>query len=755
MNTESSEQLNVDPKDLECGVCLARYTSITKEPLIIIPCEHTICSFCFNKITRICPFCKAEVLERPIKNKLLSSLLETDSQVKKCPIHKQPLKRYCNKEKKLLCCECIDERHQDKSEPVEVIESKIKEIKDTVRKIHDKKEENKKDIYEKLQKGTLNLKRKLDDLYDEKLAIDFSNRKKVKRMIDAFMLTEKDLCEHQMLAQELSAYEENAQMVQERWRNSPEGNTAAQILEAPLIPKQAIEFYDDKAKQMSKALTEKEKSLEKIIMEPKDDLGESSKRLFDRISEKFLHLNPGIKLASKNRPEIARDYLLSTFEEHGFIVNYQKEEDCFELQSSTSKATLKKFYPNLFECSIEKLRFSCLSVSDTKFQVLCDILQNTSGLSDLMFSLKEPSSRKVEMISDLVLKSKTLQRFSFEMPFFFIEAHHASKESLKSLLNSKRISGFRADFTPKKVLIDFQQDLTQTAKAFEHFSAKFIGKSPLYEQVLSIMSSALSKTTNLRKVSLQFGDQIYYDGFLKSLSLVLNHSVYLQELDLGFAKVDLLQNHGLGQQVSKVIVNSNELRKVSLFLGGHELSEDVFDDLFYLKETKFCAGHKLEEFSLTIMRCRSVEIKELIYYLSSFPQLKRLIVRMNRVYIDFQRIRAFLETIHKLKSLVSFDFACRDFGQLTDDEKKDLRVCKYRLTEEKIRHKIVFELLESSHVPDYVDFLSEGNEEEGESESKSESEGNEEDYESDLEEEYEGEGESEDGEISEQIDEEF
>jgi len=122
------------------------------------------------------------------------------------------------------------------------------------------------------------------------------------------------------------------------------------------------------------------------------------------------------------------------------------------------------------------------------------------------------------------------------------------------------------------------------------------------------------------------------------------------------------------------------------------------------------------------MRCGAVELEKITDFLGNFPQLKKLGLKVNRVDIDINKIMAFLDRTIQLNALDSLDVVCRDFRELTLAEKKDLEVCKFRLSQEKIQFHIVFEELMANHLPDYVDLISEDEEEEQEEEGQEEQE---------------------------------
>lgn len=54
---------------LECGICVMRYSDIN-HPMLIIPCQHTICKRCVSKVIA-CPFCRSAIESKLINKNIM------------------------------------------------------------------------------------------------------------------------------------------------------------------------------------------------------------------------------------------------------------------------------------------------------------------------------------------------------------------------------------------------------------------------------------------------------------------------------------------------------------------------------------------------------------------------------------------------------------------------------------------------------------------------------------------------------------
>jgi len=112
---------------------------------------------------------------------------------------------------------------------------------------------------------------------------------------------------------------------------------------------------------------------------------------------------------------------------------------------------------------------------------------------------------------------------------FKIATQGLAEEFIKSLVNSKRISGFQTEFYSEDIWIEFQQDLVRpSVQAFEKLSLEYVAGIPMNQQIFPIFSDVLSNITTLKEIKLHFGDQVNYDVFLHDIDFVFKQSKNLQ-----------------------------------------------------------------------------------------------------------------------------------------------------------------------------------------------------------------------------------
>jgi len=425
-----------------------------------------------------------------------------------------------------------------------------------------------------------------------------------------------------------------------------------------------------------------------------------------------LLVNSNIEFDPEHSLELAMDYLYDILKEHGLLVSYQGE-DLIELGESQRKSMFSKFDPESFECKLDELNLSCTSLSDQKFQIIYEILQNIQALSKLKFSLTNPSSHQIQLLSNFALESEFLQNFSFDIRNVSQnkDVVNVLDNYLGHLLLSKRVSALAVKCSLHDVSIAFEQDplqpLVQAQQTLQDFSAKFIENSPLADYFLLTLLPYFAKVRPWRKLQLFFGKKIN-PNFL--LFPALKHSPSLQELDLGFASAALLKG-GLSQELSEIIRSSSQLKKVNLFLAVEELSENnIFNDLFSLNGERSYPWHSLEEFALTLMSFGDVEIERIIDYLSQFDQLKRVTLKINAINICPRALigcfkRCFDKIQREYLTWSDFEFQCQlcNFTELNREDTKALKKCQAILLKQEIRYKITFLKLRAEHLPDYVD----------------------------------------------------
>jgi len=716
MNSESSMYLIVDPRDIECGICYQSYSQTTNQAMLL-PCGHSICSTCLPNISS-CPHCRKAFTQTPAKNVLVASFIEKDSQAKKCTIHKKPKDYFSNKLKRLVCCDCLLEEHKEEFQPIQKIESKVREIKEQRKTINMKRQETQLKIQESLNKRRENLDNVVDILLEEELAYIFSLKKKIKSILEVCSFTDEDRFEHQLLAEDLSKHEEKTQEMLEKWDDNKQQDEdmAAKILDSSLEIKGYMEKYEDKEKEILENIQEEEKLLEKTIQESKychDPRTINMRELLEKLQHKTqAELNP------KHSATISTDYLLRTLKDYGIQYDYRSSEQPIILKENAFFTNLNKFYPKFFECSLEKLHLSCINLSDSRFKMLCEILLNIQNLSDLNITFENISLEVAELLSNFVLQSKTLQKFSTKLPLLN-GLHDPFEKFVQMTFPLKNLSTLDINYSANDTSISFQQSPSQPSQALKECSMRFSRRNLMLHFATSVILPNLNFYKSIQKIQLSFAKDVIYARFLQDLCQILRNLDTLQEFDLGLANAWQLKNHGLAGQISHLLSIKRSLTKVNLFLTGKALSkEKVFDDLFYPHQRfDVPADHQLEEFTLTLMRCEELNIQKMVGFLENFPKLKKLTLRMNQVNLPLTKITGLLKEIPHLKSLTSLEIVCRGFMELNQQQKVYLEICKSRLPTSIVQPKIVFEGLMAHHVPDYVEIGPEdGRENEGHNE---------------------------------------
>jgi len=407
--------------------------------------------------------------------------------------------------------------------------------------------------------------------------------------------------------------------------------------------------------------------------------------------------NASQRLHSKDSLAIARDYLLDTFRELGLEYDVKDQDHPITLREGFSFHCLNKFYPQFFECSLEKLHLVCQGLSNSKFEILYDILLNVQKLSDLKINFESISIEKAELLSNLILKSKSLQRLTVKMPDL-----NAFKTFAEMTFPVKKFSNIEIHSNKTETSIGFQQSLTDPNETLQECNLKFAGLNQGFHEATQIILPYLKTFRSINVLRLSLGKNINYRNFLSQLLEILESLKSLCELDLGFANVSLLTD--LTSPISRVISTSSCLTKVSLFLNGKELSnQNLFDGLFPSHNGSPPTDHPLKEFSLTLMGCNQINFKQIRDYLQGFSQLKEFDLKLYKAGPPMEQLKS-LVLFHL--PAVSWDLAIRDSESNREHEIAKGAVegfFKYAIPAFRLRSFVVEKLM-SHHIPDYVDF---------------------------------------------------
>ncbi len=112
---ESATKIHLctDSKDLNCPICYSPYGLEENQP-ISINCGHTICSICFDRVSK-CPFCKVRFHKRIQKHQksiFISELIANSSKINTCKEHSEVCQGFCFQDKTFVCFDCVMKNHQ-------------------------------------------------------------------------------------------------------------------------------------------------------------------------------------------------------------------------------------------------------------------------------------------------------------------------------------------------------------------------------------------------------------------------------------------------------------------------------------------------------------------------------------------------------------------------------------------------------------------------------------------------------------------
>ena len=402
--------------------------------------------------------------------------------------------------------------------------------------------------------------------------------------------------------------------------------------------------------------------------------------------------------------EASQNYLLRTFQDYG-IQSQCKNQEEIHLQESFSR--FNSFSPELFDCSLEQLDITCAAdLSDKKFEILSDILENVQNLSDLKITFEDFSMGKSKLLSNFIGKSKSLQRFSSKIPSPY--GKNSPFEDLIQRIPTEKLSSLSMNPTITNLSFEIQLNPTQAPFVLEELKLRFSELPNMFYKKDPAKLFDLRTFIAIHRAKLSFEKSISMSPqFLLDLFQTLKKLRSLQELELGFANVDLLNNPDLTKLISQVIFSSYNLKKINLFLAraSEESKNQAFDYLFSPPQQKLLKNHKLEEFTLTLMKFGSVDFQKIINYLRHFSHLKKLVVILNQVALPFDQILTFLNKIPNLneRPLISFEFICRDFAELDAQKKNQIKAVEERLSSLNIQPKVIFEKLMPNYLPEYIE----------------------------------------------------
>jgi len=252
MSFESTKvHLFTDSKDLNCPICYCAFSLEENQP-ISINCGHTLCSICFEKVSK-CPFCKVRFHKRRQKHNksvFISSLIANSKQVNTCKEHSEICQGFCIQDKAFVCFDCVTKSHQGhKVITIKDLNEKAEKTRAALQKARKAKDSKHLELKSSLEAENKRQKRQLDEIIDQEISHLSMLKKKLYKEVDIRMMSEKDHYEHQLLSENLSKYCKDTETILEDWNKNQEVSLAVHLLEE--TPSEEIQITVTKLKSIS------------------------------------------------------------------------------------------------------------------------------------------------------------------------------------------------------------------------------------------------------------------------------------------------------------------------------------------------------------------------------------------------------------------------------------------------------------------------------------------------------------------------
>jgi len=216
-----------------------------------VPKESIICFKCSVEAHNW-PIFRKDIDEKSEEEKTLCSIMEKLAQAKLCYLHGEPCQVLCSKTEEYVCLQCYMKSTGIMIPTAEAVDEKVEKMKEKERerkkRVQKRKEKFKRLL--RLQKHTLlelvggYESDEVDEEEQEELII------KQREEIDTFYYSEKELFEHELLAEDLVKYVEDNERKIEEWTKSREAKVGLEILETHLDYEKYMKGIDKKLNEL-------------------------------------------------------------------------------------------------------------------------------------------------------------------------------------------------------------------------------------------------------------------------------------------------------------------------------------------------------------------------------------------------------------------------------------------------------------------------------------------------------------------------
>jgi len=657
--------LSTSSSDLSCPICYCTFGLEENQP-ISTNCGHTICSVCFDRVSK-CPFCKERFDKRRQKHNksvFISSLIANSSKINACKEHSEICQGFCLQEKAFVCFDCVMKNHQGhKIITIKEIHEKAEKARIVLQKARKKKESKQLELRDSLESESKRQKRQLDEIIDQEISHLSMLKKKLYKEVDVRIMTENEHYEHKLLSENLSKHCNSIEKLLGDWNQSQEVGIAAQILEVSSEEIQGVQSFETQIELFKTEITRKHLQCMSEIRKNLNSLQNSSakfKKLFA----------PNKKIGqSQSFPHVELDYLINVLSEYNLTAS--QKNGVLELKIDNPAGFTPKFDPNYFTCLLPKLSLRFLdTLPSVSFVTICQVFQNIQALQDVTLHFQSLAAPDLSVLFHLISNLKPLEKFHVQMNLTGTEKPAVSQFT-NELLNLKNLFSIEIQHKESQTIISFQLiPSTIMRKPFEvlqEISLNLGGIPEIVCETLNTLNSNKASTKPLEILRLSLGktdcDLQVVEAVCKTLELQSD----LEELT--FTCEDL--NDSIDSDLLLFLSAMTQKKKLGIFVKQVSLPNGSFSTKILPKEHP-----DFEEFTLKIKYEHTRNCIErfecLVDFLSTSKSLKKLCLQFDGVYTYFDPVEKLFSQIIKLEGLVSLEMEFLNVFGLNSYDQRDL-----------------------------------------------------------------------------------
>ena len=660
--------LTADPKDLSCPICFFQFGLEENQPMTT-HCGHTICSDCLEKVHK-CPFCQVFLNKRQKHQKsvFICSMIANIKKDGRCKDHMVPYQGFCMQDKSFVCFDCLMEKHRGHSKvtTVKQINEKAKELGLETKKIYEKESSRRLEIRQSLDQVNKNLKRRIDERYDDEIEEFSLVKKKLYKDVDVTILTEKDHYEHKLLSENLIKHCKSTEKALENWNTKQEENLAFRILDNPL-------------EKISQEMVLYEKNIDLIKTEITQKEAQYAKELTGNLASaiNFLAKPPSHPTISNGYFEIERDYLIEVFKEYNMTAAWAQDNHSLDIQTCDFSTVPPQFNTKLVgSFSFTKLSLKYFDIPSSNISIICKILKNTPTLQDLTLSLPEITDEELVSLSDLLVSLKSLEKFSLSMDLTWT-SQMALAQFFVQITSLKNFSSFTLQSNDFQILIAFQL-ATSSTESLQRMSIGLEAVPPLlFRNFYWLLgSSNISQGKSLKALKILLGKGEKSSLLAYSLCRILQAQGHLEELEVttsedfeGFAQYNFLQ------MLPGALLCAFSLKKLSITVNQATLASYFI--LSQFPQMIPLVLQNIEELAFNVKCSQIMWANDLMYAIVSFVlnarRLKKFAVKVDGFCLEFFTTLQLFDEILRMQNLVDLDLEFVNYKGLVYNQEKSLK----------------------------------------------------------------------------------